>query len=120
VFASADDFFAHHFRQVMGRLVRAVRMHVDVPTDLDLRLTEALRLRNFVVHDFFRERAELFVDQEGRRLILAELSMTVRELRRLDDKLEELLIALGAPHGLSRERTAEKLDELTRPARPLP
>jgi hypothetical protein len=117
-FASTDEFFTHHFRQVMGRLANAVRMHVDVPGELDQRLAEALRLRNFVVHGFFRERLELFVSQEGRRLMLAELSMTVHELRRLDAELEELVIKLGIPHGVSRARLAEKVAEMQQKAQP--
>ena len=39
-FRSADEFFAHHFRQVMGRLVNAIRKSVDVPADIDQRRSD--------------------------------------------------------------------------------
>ncbi|MCU1428671.1 MAG: hypothetical protein JWL83_2671 [Actinomycetia bacterium] len=117
-FKSADEFFEAQFRRVMGQTVRAVRKHVDVDDSLDSRLAEALRLRNFIAHEFFRERIELFMYQEGRRLMLAELGQTVRHLKDLDEELETLVVALGAPYGVSAARIAEMMNHMPASARP--
>lgn len=109
-YATADDFFEVHFRQVMGRLVTAIRTHVGAPADLDSMLDSALRLRNFIVHQFFRERIELFCHQEGRQLMLDELVDAVRQLRALDRRLDDLVLHLGAPYGITADRIAEEVD----------
>jgi hypothetical protein len=78
----------------------------------------ALRLRNFVVHGYFRERIELFGTQEGRQVMLSELADAVRQLRALDVELDDLVVTLGEPYGVTRERITEMLSQLRAGAQP--
>lgn len=109
---SVDQFVESGFRQMMGRLAQALQQDVDLPQDLVDRLTEALRLRNFLVHSFFRERVELFCTQHGRKLMLDELAKIAESLSAADDELEQLLVQVGAPAGLTLEEIAAKAAEL--------
>jgi hypothetical protein len=119
-FRSADEFFEAHFRQVMGRLVKAVQLHVDTSADLDARLDDVLRLRNFIAHGFFRDRAELFMHEEGRRLMLDELAASIYRFEAVDAELRDLLLSIGAHFGMSREKLEATLEAMIAAARPSP
>jgi hypothetical protein len=117
-YGTADRFFDEHFRHVMGRLIGAMRERVETPARLEPMFVAALRLRNFVVHGYFRERIELFGTQEGRQVMLSELADAVRQLRALDVELDDLVVTLGEPYGVTRERISEMLSQLRAGAQP--
>jgi hypothetical protein len=78
-----DDLLGKLSQQTMGTLTRTLRESYEVPADFDLRLQEALRLRNWLTHHYFTDRAAEFQSPEGR-------SEMVRELDGISDRLHEL------------------------------
>lgn len=50
-----DRLFERGFEQTLGRLIASVRSVIDTGPDLESRLSKALRVRNWLAHDYFRE-----------------------------------------------------------------
>jgi len=50
----------------MGRLMKNLRAVTQVHADLEKLLRDVLNRRNWLVHDFFRERATEFMSALGR------------------------------------------------------
>ncbi len=107
------DFHDVHFRLVVGELVKKIRATVDVSDDLDARLDDARLTRNRLVHHFFRERAELFMTVEGKRIMLQELHQMFNIFFDLDKELQRIMFELGSRHGLT-EATVEQVYEKMR------
>lgn len=80
---------------------------------------QAVTRRNFLIHEFFRERVELFPHQAGRRLLLIELRDAVGLFMRADTAVDDVMFVFGAPAGLTREAIAIRAEQLRRAAGPL-
>lgn len=117
-FSDGDHFFAEHFQRTMGQLMKRLRKHLTIDATFDHRLDDLLRRRNFVIHNFFRERAELFMHQEGRAIMLDELASFVDGASGVEEELARLVLDYGAAHGLSAERIGAELDRLTKSSQP--
>ncbi len=61
-----DAFTDRHFEATMGRLMKNLRAVTQVHADLEKLLQDVLNRRNWLVHDFFRERATEFMSALGR------------------------------------------------------
>jgi hypothetical protein len=79
-----DTFEERVEAQTLGRLLSDTRKHVLFKNGAEEFLTRALERRNFLVHRFFKERAEDFVSGAGRDRMIAEL-IEVRECFRNAD-----------------------------------
>lgn len=111
-FRSSDEFFTTHGDQTLGRLLAALRQHLSLPEDVGRQCSEALRRRNFLVHHFFAERVELFVHEQGRQLLLAELHAAITIFRQGDQELENVMFCIGRRWGITREAVAHELEAL--------
>lgn len=106
-FRSADDYDAlldDLLSKTMGQQLRRALREVHFTDDQIDRLQEALRLRNFLVHDFFRERIDQFGSVAGRNQLIAELDEIRDKLAGIDAEVQEIVHNLFAKHGVSRER----------------
>jgi len=99
-----DAFMDLKFEQTLGRLIRGLKSATTVPTELEGLLTEALKTRNFLAHNFFRERAETFMAREGRDDMIQELERAQKLFSSADDKLTEVVKPLREKYGLTDER----------------
>ena len=57
----------------LGKLLRELKKYASVPDELEQTLEEALKKRNWLAHDYFKERAEEFVSSAGCNLMIREL-----------------------------------------------
>lgn len=80
------------YEQTMGRTIRELEQRTGLPAGLEVRIREALRLRNWLAHDYFWERAAQFHRRDGRAKMKVELDETTHFL----DELHTQLLALGA------------------------
>jgi hypothetical protein len=99
-------------RKTLGQALRSARAHTQLSDEQEAMATEALRLRNFVVHSFFRERIELFLTETGRKLMCDELAAAAELFARTDELLTESMFAMGIAFGLTRERAEEQLEAM--------
>lgn len=91
-------------------------------THLDDYLRRALRLRNFLAHNYFRERALAVELPVGRERMLDELAQAASFLQEIGERLNALTIKTYEARGLTPVdlREARKTAERLLPGRPLP
>lgn len=94
------------FEKTLGGLLRELGKYVDVPADLAANLGEALRLRNYPAHDYFRERAENFMTEVGCIAMLQELQAWQDVFRDVDAKLTSLVRPIGERFGVTGDAIA--------------
>ncbi|WKZ29362.1 MAG: hypothetical protein QY323_01370 [Patescibacteria group bacterium] len=103
-----DAFYDNEFRKTLGQMVSAFRQYVEMPADLIAGLTNALEIRNWLSHRYFRERAEDFMFPEGRKKMLVELLSSAETIRATDRQLESFIAPLLQKYRI----TQELLDEM--------
>jgi hypothetical protein len=104
------------FGLTMGKQIRRALDVAQVPESLVTRLADALRLRNHLAHDFFRERAELMVTTEGRNEMLEELERARDELGRIDNDLGEVTMRYLETVGVPRDAIAAEFKRMKQAA----
>ncbi len=86
-----DIFMDKQFEETMGGLISRLLKSATLPAGFDTQLIKAKELRNFLIHRYFRERAEGFVSKMGRQAMLIEL----KKAQELFDAVEaDLMVAV--------------------------
>jgi hypothetical protein len=113
----ADAFEARAFKSTMGRLLKRLRDVTVVPPDLDALLDEALESRNWLAHDFFRERALEFMTYPGREQMIHEVDDCRARLEIADQRLADVIQPLRERAGITEEVLEQARQKLfsTRP-----
>ena len=75
------------FGQTMGRTLSELERQGALPAGFESRLKRALKLRNWLAHDYFWERASEMASTAGRDLMRTELAEAAEALYALDDEL---------------------------------
>ena len=69
-----DEFLAKQHRQMMSKLVRGVKGLIKLDESLEKRVDDALRRRNYLAHNFWRERGGEVISRSGVALFIRSLS----------------------------------------------
>ena len=101
--AAVDAFMGLHFEHTMGKLMYDLRSVSRIPTDLDDLLKRALRKRNWLAHEFFRERATEFLTSTGRDQMLTEVHECRDLFKAADEALEKVVKPLRSAAGITDE-----------------
>lgn len=96
-----DAFMDQQFENTLGKLIKNLRAELTVPPDLEELLRQALKTRNWLCHDYFRERAAEFMTPAGRDKMLAELEAARELLSRADKGLAAVVRPLADRCGLT-------------------
>jgi hypothetical protein len=80
-----------HFEATMGRMMKNLRDVTPVGTELENLLHDALRRRNWLIHDFFRERATEFMSSSGCEQMLHEVDECRDLFQTADERLETVV-----------------------------
>ena len=110
--ATVDAFMDRQFETTMGRMMRALRFVTEVPSDLDGVLADALRRRNWLAHDFFRQRAESFMTRVGREHMLREVDACRLVFQDADARLDAVMVPLRQRAGLTEEHIQKLYAEM--------
>lgn len=110
--ATVDEFMSHHFESTMGRLMRDLRSITAVPSDLEQLLRDALKKRNWLAHDFFRERSLDFMTTSGRDLMLNEVDDCRDLFKAADERLEAIVHPLRVAAGMTDEMLAKEYERM--------
>lgn len=115
--SEVDAFMDRHFQATMGRMMRNLRDTTQVDDDLEQLLSEALRKRNWLVHDFFRERATEFMSSPGREQMISEVDGCRDLFQSADKRLEATVVPLRRRAGLTDELLAREYERMQKEAR---
>ncbi len=110
--SEVDGFMDRHFQATMGRMMRELRDVTRMDDDLEQLLSEALRKRNWLVHDFFRERATGFISTTGREQMLSEVDRCRDLFQSADKRLEATVAPLRRKAGLTDELLAREYERI--------
>ncbi|BEQ16185.1 hypothetical protein [Desulfoferula mesophila] len=88
-----DSFMNSNFEQTLGRLIYDINSVSTLPTGLRETLAKALKKRNWLAHDYSRERATEFMTASGRNMMIQEL----QEVQELFQTADELLDSTFKP-----------------------
>jgi hypothetical protein len=96
-----DEFMEGRFQKTLGALLKHLKSEVELPSDLEPTLTEALNRRNYLAHHYFREKAECFVTRSGRDQMLQELQNDQQLFEIADEQLGKALKPFREKHGVT-------------------
>jgi hypothetical protein len=85
-----DRFFDREFSKTLGSLVATLRQRINVPDDFDRRLRRAVKLRNWLAHEYFWQRPGSILTWDGRERMIAELRETADFLNAMDQELTRI------------------------------
>ena len=103
------DLLDSLFGRTFGAVISTLERSVGLPTGFESRLRKTLRLRNWLAHDYFWERAGEFNSTPGRDKMIQELEESATFLGALDAELTHESSAYYKSLGI----TGELLESLT-------
>ena len=115
--AEYDELLDSLFRRVLGNLIRRLRDATSLREDFDTFLQETLEKRNWLAHNYFWERAGHFVTEEGRTMMLDELTSIIAEFEEMDHSLHLINREWAREHGVTEEIEQEALERIIQQAR---
>lgn len=86
-----DTYIGERFGFTLGKLLGELKRVMPVDSGLAQSLADALKLRNFLAHAFFRERAELFLSHSGREAMIQELVKAQESFQHVETLLAETI-----------------------------
>jgi hypothetical protein len=109
-----DAFMDRQFENTLGKLLKNLCSEVTLPADLETLLTRALKARNWLCHDYFRERAVEFMTPVGREGMIDELQNTGELLKEADQSLGAVVQPLADRYGLTEAAFQAEYESLKR------
>lgn len=109
-----DALEAELFGSTMGRQLRHALAEARIGDAEGELLQAALRTRNLLAHDYFRERAEHLMSERGRNAMLDELERMRDELAAANDALTALTRVLMAQLGVTAEMIEAEVESARR------
>jgi len=110
--AEFDAFMDRHFEHTLGRMIGDLGRVTAVPTELEANLSKALRTRNWLAHDFFRERARDFMTETGRNRMIVVLETAQSLFREADQMLHAAFKPVREKYGFTDERLAQAYEQM--------
>lgn len=113
--AEYDRQLEERFEKTFGTLARELeRKCPQHPVILSQQLHQGLRLRNFLAHNFFWERAAMLASEslERRLELLDELDEATDALRVLNEALTAISKEWRQRHGITEELVADEMEKL--------
>lgn len=114
---SFDGFMDREFENTLGQLIRRLGRVATVPEELASTLRNALKLRNWLAHDYFRERATEWLSREGRERMISELEDCRRSFVAADQLLDATFKAVRERYGFTDERLRSEYEQYVAEAR---
>ena len=97
-----DRYQDKRFSEQLAELVRRTQPYLGQDTSLFADVSAAVATRNWLAHDYFRDRAVEFITWTGRRQMLDELRSTTERVEDLDRRVHVLVLAFGHAHGITQ------------------
>jgi hypothetical protein len=105
-FEETETANAELFRQTMGSVMKILLSRRPDVGHLDDLLIRAVRLRNFLAHKYFRQRAAAFMTEAGQNQMIGELEKTTAFFKEVDAKLSLLTRQIIEVMGINKHMPA--------------
>jgi len=102
-----------HFDKTLGKMIKTLKTTFPITTELESKLAESLKLRNFLAHHYFKDRIHLFLSHEGREQMIGELSRAREQFEGTDSELEILMKPIREKHGFTDKVLQMAYDEIS-------
>ncbi|MEV7105373.1 hypothetical protein [Streptomyces atroolivaceus] len=86
------DPWAQGFKDMMGKLIKRVEAHTSAYPEVGTDLTNSLKRRNFLVHNFWRERIQETIADASRAKLCADLKADCRLFTQTDERFSERVL----------------------------
>lgn len=101
-----DQVLSKTFRKTMGQLIKELK-HKNNTDLMEVEIDLALEKRNWLIHNYFYDRAGHFMTQDGRDLMIDELIEIRGLLEKIDNFLEIICDEKIESFGVSKEKIQE-------------
>ena len=101
--ADFDNYMNDHFQRTMGSIIKRVLTLPDINDDLKKRIEEARERRNFLAHQYWRERSIKFATPQGRSEMRDELTADRDMFTQVDRDLDAAMKPARAKLQISKE-----------------
>lgn len=108
-----DDYLAEQHDKTMGRLIGkkgGVKEFIQLDPALEKRVDDALRRRNYLAHDFWRERGQEAVSIRRRAAVFADLQADQAFFEELAKDLEAVALDEVRKIGLDADKLKASID----------
>lgn len=112
--AMFDAYMDKHHLLTLGTLIDRFRSVHRIDPSLDDLLTESLRRRNAIAHEFFRENAVAFAHSAGRLTMIEELDRDHDLFTRTDEAVQAAVAPILPRLGIDPETHQSQIDEISR------
>ena len=82
------DIYQRKLSNSLGQLVNEIRHHFSFSAEETEELLSIWKDRNYIVHDYFKERILQTFTETGRKTMIRELKQFKNRAKRLEDKLQ--------------------------------
>ncbi len=104
-------------KYTLGSLIKDAKAAVAIPDMTEKVMNEALRLRNDLTHNFFRDKAFEFSTEAGRKRMVVELQRTEATVLTADRMVSDLGMKLARYLGITLEDINAAAEYLRQKAR---
>jgi len=108
-----DDFLAEQHEKTMGQLIKAkggVKDFITLKSALGKRVDDALRRRNYLAHDFWRERGQEAISVKRRAAVFEDLLADQQFFDQLAKDIEEVAMDQVRNIGLDADKLKARVD----------
>ena len=104
-----DSFFDKNIGKTLGAMARDLRLANCLSEDLEVKMREAVKLRNYLAHRYFSERDKDILVEERREKMIIELQDWADGLKNLDNEFTDLLRSWLYRKGVSEEEIQKEI-----------
>ena len=97
-------------RKTLGQIKKELKEKASLSPTLETRLAEAVNLRNWLAHDYFRVREREMLALEGREKMISELQEKADWLQELDREFTDILKNWLCIMGISKEEIESEIE----------
>ena len=107
-----DSLLDEVLSKTLGQMERVLKSKNILSSTLEPRLREAVKLRNWLAHRYFYERAREHLTPDGREKMIEELQETADFLRKLDEDFTSIQKEWRRSIGISDEHIQLEMQKL--------
>ncbi len=112
-----DEISVNLEKRTFGQLLGACKKEIDLSDEELELLNEALNLRNYVTHHFFRAHATNFVSEAGQKEMIDEMRGLIAKFDKADAVLERIYKPLWQQYGYTEENAEAEIAKMLQEAK---